>query len=148
MKYLIILTLLFTCFSMQAKDKHINKNMDEVTDGRTVVKVTEAERAFMIERMRRMLETLTSVQQSLILDSPENADNLVRNLVAFTTENYPEGWYEKMPKHFQEMEDRLNERWRVLAENNTNDSKLILKNSVQVMATCNACHRSFKIGLE
>lgn len=133
---------------MQAKDKHINKNMDEVTDGRTVVKVTEAERAFMIERMRRMLETLTSVQQSLILDSPENADNLVRNLVAFTTENYPEGWYEKMPKHFQEMEDRLNERWRVLAENNTNDSKLILKNSVQVMATCNACHRSFKIGLE
>jgi cytochrome c556 len=148
MKTLLIVTLLLSCFSLQAKDKHINKNMSEVTDNRTVISVTESERAFILERMRRMLETLTSVQQAVFLDSPENADNLVRNLVAFTTENYPEGWYEKMPQDFQVMEDRLNERWRVLAENNTNDSKIILKNTVQVMATCNACHRSFKIGLE
>ncbi len=148
MKSLVILAILLTCFSLQAKDKHINKNMNEVTNARTVITVTETERAFILERMRRMLETLTSVQQALIVDSPENADNLVRNLIAFTTENYPEGWYEKMPKHFQAMEDRLNERWRVLGENNTNDTKLIMKNTVQVMATCNACHRSFQIGLE
>ena len=129
----------------------VNATAEEKTpsnDNRVQLEVTVAERDFILERMRRMLETLTSVQQTVILDSPENADNLVRNLVAYTTEEYPEGWYERMPKGFQQMEDRLNERWRVLAENNTTDSKLIMKNTIQVMATCNACHRSFKIGLE
>lgn len=34
MKTLLIVTLLLSCFSLQAKDKHINKNMSEVTDNR------------------------------------------------------------------------------------------------------------------
>ncbi|MEM0910710.1 MAG: cytochrome c [Pseudomonadota bacterium] len=144
MKRLAIICSLLMCFG-------VNANAADKTpsnDNRVVLEVTVEERDFILERMRRMLETLTSVQQTIILDSPENADNLVRNLVAYTTEEYPEGWYERMPEGFKQMEDRLNERWRTLAENNTSDSKQILKNTVQVMATCNACHRSYKIGLE
>ena len=144
MKLLAIICamLMCLCFNAHAADTTPSN------DNRVTLEVTAEERDFILERMRRMLETLTSVQQTVILDSPENADNLVRNLVAYTTEQYPNGWYERMPEGFKAMEDRLNERWRVLAENNTTDSKQILKNTVQVMATCNACHRSYKIGLE
>jgi cytochrome c556 len=146
MRALLSAVLLATCFVANAKDPD-PQHLKMTTDSREVINVTDKEKTFVLERMRRMLETLTSVQQALLLDSPENADNLVRNLVVFTTENYPEGWYEKMPANFQAMEDRLNERWRALSENNTTDAKQILKNTVQVMATCNACHRSYKIGL-
>lgn len=116
-------------------------------DERVVIDVSAGEKAFVLERMRRMLETLTSVQQALLLESPEHADNLVQNLVLFTKANYPSGWYDKMPQDFQMMEDRLNERWDVLADMESDDPKVIQKNVMQVMATCNACHRSFKIGL-
>ena len=146
MRALLLPALIAVCFCANAKDADpMHSKLGN--DTREVIQVTDKEKTFLLERMRRMLETLTSVQQALLLDSPENADNLVRNLVVFTTENYPEGWYEKMPANFQAMEDRLNERWRALSENNTTDTKQILKNTVQVMATCNACHRSYKVGL-
>ena len=123
------------------------KAKQQFKDERVVIDVTAGEKAFVLERMRRMLETLTSVQQALILDSPEHADNLVQNLVLFTQSNYPSGWYDKMPEPFKAMEDRLNERWDTLANLETDDAMAIQKNVVQVMATCNACHRSYKIGL-
>lgn len=142
MKLFTLVSLFAVCFSLQAKDDMIRPI--EVEDKRVEIELSKEEKAFVLERMRRMLETLTAVQQALILDMPENTDNLVGNLVSFVDENYPKGWYDRMPESFKAMEDRLNKRWEILAVE-TSDPRFIQENTVQVMATCNACHRSFKI---
>ncbi|WP_371193254.1 hypothetical protein [Glaciecola sp. SC05] len=114
------------------------------TDTRAVINLSVQQKDFVLERMRRMLETLTAIQQSLVQESPEKVDDLVSLLFEYTRENHPDGLHDSMPAGFQQMSKQMNVHWKKLAKENK-DTSFIQKEVVTIMSTCNACHRSYKI---
>lgn len=113
-------------------------------DARTPINLTGQEKDFVLERMRRMLETLTSIQQSLIEESPEKVDDLVSLLFEYSRENHPDGLHDKMPSAFKHMSKQMNSHWKKLTIE-SKDKAYIQQEVVTIMSTCNACHRSYKI---
>jgi hypothetical protein len=113
-------------------------------DVRTPINLTAQEKEFVLERMRRMLETLTGIQQSIVNKSPEEVDELVSLLFEYTRENHPDRLHEKMPDGFKQMSRQVNRHFKTLSKE-TKDSGFIQKEVVTIMSTCNACHRSYKI---
>jgi hypothetical protein len=113
-------------------------------DTRASIELTAPQKDFVLERMRRMLETLTGIQQALVDESPEQADDLVRLLFEYTRENHPDGLHDVMPAGFQQMSKQMNSHWKKLTKENT-DAAFIQKEMVSIMSTCNACHRSYRI---
>ncbi|AEP30955.1 cytochrome c [Brumicola nitratireducens] len=139
MKAKLVIGLLLVSSAALASDENIAS-----TDARTPINLNVQQKDFVLERMRRMLETLTGIQQSLVQGSPEKVDNLVSLLFEYTRENHPDGLHDSMPVGFQQMSKQMNSQWKALAKENT-DAVLIQKEIVTIMSTCNACHRSYRI---
>lgn len=114
------------------------------SDTRTKITLTTTEKDFVLERMRRMLETLTAIQISLAQESPEKVDDSVMLLLQFSKENHPTGLHQLLPEGFKQMSQVMNQSWKTLA-NEITDPKVIQKEIVSIMTTCNACHRSYRI---
>lgn len=139
MKAKLVIGLLLVSAAAFASDEN-----SVSTDARTPIKLSAQQKDFVLERMRRMLETLTGIQQSLVQESPEKVDDLVSLLFEYTRENSPSGLHDSMPAGFQQMSKQMNSHWKALAKENT-DAAVIQKEMVTIMATCNACHRSYRI---
>ncbi len=116
----------------------------ESSDARTAINLTAQEKDFVLERMRRMLETLAGIQQAMVEDSPQKTDDLVGLLFEYTRENHPDGLHEKMPLGFKQMAKQMNGHWKKL-KTESDDKVFIQKEVVAIMSTCNACHRTYKI---
>jgi hypothetical protein len=139
MKAKLVIGLLLVSAAALASDGH-----SVSTDARTPINLSVQQKDFVLERMRRMLETLTGIQQSLIQESPEKVDDLVSLLFEYTRENHPDGLHDSMPAGFQQMSKQMNGHWKTLAKENT-DAAFIQEKVVTIMSTCNACHRSYRI---
>lgn len=114
------------------------------TDSRTKVVLKTEEKDFVLERMRRMLETLTAIQHSLVDESPEKVDDLVSLLFQYSRKNRPDGIHKTIPEAFRQMSKQMNLHWKALAIENK-DPKFIQREVVTIMSTCNACHRTYRI---
>jgi hypothetical protein len=114
------------------------------TDTRAKVTLKTEEKDFVLERMRRMLETLTAIQVSLADESPEKVDDLVLLMFQYSRENHPDDMHQTLPEGFKKMSKQMNKHWKNLRKENT-DSKFIQREVVTIMSTCNACHRSYRI---
>lgn len=139
MKAKLVIGLLLVSAAALASDENSMS-----TDARTPINLSAQQKDFVLERMRRMLETLTGIQQSLVQGSPEKVDDLVGLLFEYTKENHPDSLHDSMPAGFQQMSKQMNSHWKALAKENT-DAMLIQKEMVTIMSTCNACHRSYRI---
>lgn len=139
MKAKLVIGLLLVSAVTLASDENT-----ESVDARTPIKLSGQEKDFVLERMRRMLETLTGIQQSLVQKSPNEVDELVSLLFEYTRENHPDGLHEKMPEGFKQMSKKMNLHWKKLAKKNR-EPEVIQKDVVTIMSTCNACHRAYKI---
>lgn len=139
MKPFIALILLASSSLVFASDSSTS-----FADKRTPVKLEAQQKAFVFERMRRMLETLTGVQQALASQQPENVNDIVMQMLQYSRQHRPENIHDAMPEAFQSMSQQMNQHWRSLAKQQ-HDAPAIQEKVISIMSTCNACHRSYRI---
>lgn len=130
------LTLGFTNTSIAAEG---------VTSNQRIVVALDAEhKQFALDRMRRMLETLTIIQQSLADNTLEKVAQQVMQMKQYTRQHHPAGMNQGIPAAFRQMNKQMNMHWATLMQT-TNDPKLVQGEVISIMHTCNACHRTFRI---
>lgn len=135
---IFLVMLVIHCYVFAAE------NPIQSSDTRTAIKLKVAEKDFVLERMRRMLETLTAIQSSIANNSPQEVAGFVKVLLEYSKENQPTGIHQAMPEGFKLMSQQMNLHWRTLLSK-SDDSKVIQTEVVSIMSTCNACHRTYRI---
>jgi len=137
---LLIIIALMTSFAAMAQEEQ----KSESTDNRMLISLKAEHKNFVLERMRRMLETLTAIQTELANERPDEVDELVQALMDYTAENHPDDLRGSMPDAFRLMSRGMNQQWRKLAVE-TNDQKAIQETVITIMNSCNSCHRAYRI---
>lgn len=116
----------------------------ESTDSRIPISLKAEQKDFVLERMRRMLETLTTIQSALIQEQPQKVDDVVQALMDYTAENHPDDLRAKMPVPFRQISRGMNQQWKKLTVESS-DPKAIQKTVATIMNSCNSCHRAYRI---
>lgn len=135
----IFLLFLFTTFAGAAESEST-----PLVDQRIAVYLDSHQKAFVLESMRRMLETLTAIQIDLLNEQPEKTGERVESLMLFTRNNHPEELRDAMPLAFKQISQSMNKQWQVLLQENQKP-KQIQRTITAIMSFCNGCHRAYKI---
>ena len=139
MRFLILLALMASLAASAKEDPS-----RETADNRIRVSLKTEHKDFVLERMRRMLETLTAIQTELVNERPHEVDDLVQALMDFTAENHPDDLRASMPDSFRLMSRGMNQQWRKLTVE-SDDQKAIQGTVITIMNSCNSCHRAYRI---
>ncbi|GAC28959.1 hypothetical protein [Brumicola pallidula] len=114
------------------------------SDHRIDIRLNETQRTFILGHMRHMLETLTAIQQELLVDNPSEVHQLVTYMQENTQKAHPKMLGQSLPDPFKQMGRQMNQHWRNLSVG-SNDKVYIQKEVVNVMTTCNSCHAVYQI---
>lgn len=140
MRFLILLLALMASLTVMAQGEQSSKS----ADNRILISLKAEHKDFVLERMRRMLETLTAIQTELVNEQPHEVDELVQALMDYTAENHPDDLRSSMPDAFRIMSRGMNQQWRKLSVE-SNDQKAIQETVITIMNSCNSCHRAYRI---
>jgi len=147
MKKLIIVLfgvflLLISPFFLAAEEA--DNNESDSRDHRINIRLDETQRKFVLGHMRYMLQTLTAIQQKLLVDTPDEVHQLVTYMQEKTRKTHPKMLGQLLPDPFKQMSEQMNQHWRNLSVQ-SNDKIYIQKEVISVMSTCNACHAVYQI---
>lgn len=86
------------------KEAYANNHESESIDKRQQISLNDKERAFVLGRMRNMLQTLTAMQQKLLVNEPAQ----IHEIVSYMNENHhddrPRGLGKSLPAPGQDHE--------------------------------------------
>lgn len=128
-------TFLLLSLPVQAKDHQ---------DNRIMMELQPHQRAFVLNHMKSMLETIGAIQLDLAEGKPELVAERVQALKQKEHKTKPKGLGKSFSPGFRAMSKQMNLHWQVLMQP-IQDEKKILQQLHHVLVQCNACHQSFQL---
>ena len=117
------------------------------SDPRTPIRLSDSERALILQEMRGFLDTIGQITTLLADEHFSEAARLARKMGKAAQQGVPAGLKEKLPKPFMQLGGQTHaafDQWAMDAES-MEDVSLSLKQLGQLMQKCTACHAQYRL---
>ncbi|MAD46548.1 MAG: hypothetical protein CMI02_13870 [Oceanospirillaceae bacterium] len=114
----------------------------QAEETREAVRLNEQQHDWVLEYMRRMLETVSDMQGHLATGNTEKVAEQATSVRSFARNTKPRGIGKQFPAGFKSMARQMNASWTELATP-TDDAAQISATTQKLLNSCNACHRVY-----
>ena len=118
-------------------------------DHRVELKMSESNRAFVMEEMRDFLESVQMINEGILSQNPEKVIKAGQRSGGSVIGHAPEGLLRSLPIGFKQLGFSTHDIFDEIASSATEnfEPKETQKQLNELLNNCVACHQSYKIGL-